>query len=59
VNFVHGFRDAGLPLHAIEPFAYLRGRADAGMLVHEDAVAVRRYFEDLPQHPRARFIPMH
>jgi hypothetical protein len=35
------------------------GRAEAGMLVHEDAVEVRRYFEDLPQHPLARFIPMH
>jgi hypothetical protein len=59
VNFVHGFRDAGLPLHAMEPFAYLRGRAESETLNHEDAVAVRRYFEDLRQHPRARFVPLH
>jgi hypothetical protein len=56
-NFVHSFRDAGLPLHAIEPFAYLRGRAESGLLAHEDGVEVRRYFEDLRQHPLARFIP--
>jgi tetratricopeptide (TPR) repeat protein len=56
-NFVHSFRDAGLPLNAIEPFAYLRGRAEAGLLAHEDAVEVRRWFEDLRQHPLARFTP--
>ena len=49
------FRDAGLPMQALEPFGYLWGQARNGRLTHEDVVCVRRFFEDLPLRPRARF----
>ena len=54
-TFVHVFRDAGLPVNAMEAFAYLRGRAEAGALSQGDVVLARSFFEDLPQKPNARF----
>ena len=54
-TFVHVFREAGLPVNAMEAFAYLRGRAEAGALTRADVVLVRSFFEDLPQKPNARF----
>jgi tetratricopeptide (TPR) repeat protein len=53
-SFVDTFRPL-LPLHALEAFTYLSARAARGDLTREDAAAVRRYFEDLPQMPQARF----
>jgi tetratricopeptide (TPR) repeat protein len=55
-RFVHLFRDAGLPLNAMEALAYLRGRAAADGLTHDDLAYVRAFFEDVVQKPYARFI---
>lgn len=54
-TLVETFRDAGMPINGIEALAYLRGRAAAGELTREDAVCVRRFFEDLPLDAKARF----
>lgn len=55
-RFVHLFRDAGLPLNAMEAFAWLRGRANADRLIHDDLAYVRAFFEDVAQKPYSRFV---
>ena len=42
---------------ALQAFVWLRGRADAGALGVEDAMTVRRYFDDLFLQPTAPFEP--
>lgn len=49
------FRDAGMGANGLQAFTELRTRADRGDLTRSDVAAVRRYFEDLPQHPNASF----
>lgn len=49
------FREAHLPINAMEPIAYLRARATAGTLRRADLILVRSFFEELPQNPTARF----
>jgi tetratricopeptide (TPR) repeat protein len=44
-----------LTQNALEAFTWLHARAAAGTLTREDACTVRRFFEDLPHQPRARF----
>ncbi len=55
-RFVHLFRDAGLPLNAMEALAWLRGRADADRLTPDDLAYVRAFFEDVAQKPYGRFV---
>jgi len=55
-TLVRIFAEAGMFMNGIEAFAWLRARAEAECLSHDDVVLVRRYFEDLPQHPNARFL---
>jgi tetratricopeptide (TPR) repeat protein len=54
-TLVFTFRDAGMPMNALEAFTYLRALASRGSLGDEDVTAVRRYFEDFRQFPNARF----
>lgn len=56
VTFLYEFRDAGMPITALEPFAWLRGRIEADDVARTDLESVRTYFEDLPQNPHARFV---
>jgi tetratricopeptide (TPR) repeat protein len=49
------FRDAHLPINAMEPIVYLRNRAAAGTLRRADILLARSFFEELPQNPTARF----
>ncbi len=49
------FEDRGMRAPALQAVAWLRGRADAGVLSVEDAMCVRRYFEDLFLRPNAPF----
>ena len=51
------FEQRGLPSSASYAFHWLRSRAEAHELTAEDAVAVRRYFEDLFLRPNAPFEP--
>ncbi|HYC89875.1 MAG TPA: hypothetical protein VEO54_11740 [Thermoanaerobaculia bacterium] len=44
-----------LTQNALEAFTWLHARATAGTLTREDACTVRRFFEDLPHQPLARF----
>ncbi|HEX6087869.1 MAG TPA: hypothetical protein VF266_25275 [Thermoanaerobaculia bacterium] len=44
-----------LTQNALEAFTWLHARATAGTITREDAATVRRFFEDLPHQPRARF----
>jgi len=55
-RFVHLFRDAGFPLNAMEALAWLRGRADAARLTHDDLAYVRAFLEDVAQKPYGRFV---
>ena len=55
-RFVHLFRDAGLPLNAMEALAWLRGRANADGVTHDDLVFVRAFFEEVAQKPYSRFV---
>lgn len=55
-TFVHALRDAGMSVTAMEALAYLRGRAEADALTGDDFEAARRFFQDLPQRPYARFV---
>ncbi|HEV7240804.1 MAG TPA: hypothetical protein VGQ36_16310 [Thermoanaerobaculia bacterium] len=56
MTLVRIFCDAGMLTNGIEAFAWLRARAEAESLTHDDIVLVRRYFEDLPQQPNVRFL---
>ena len=51
------FEELGLPSSASYAFHWLRWRAEAKQLSVDDAVAVRRYFEDLFLTPNAPFEP--
>ncbi|MGZ5441454.1 MAG: hypothetical protein ACXW5U_07195 [Thermoanaerobaculia bacterium] len=61
VSFASGlaavFEERGLPSSALYAFHWLRWRSEAKVLSVDDAVAVRRYFEDLFLRPRAVFEP--
>jgi len=56
VRFVHTLRDAGLTVNALEPFAYLRARAESATLTRDDLRAARAFFGDLRLHPYTHFI---
>lgn len=45
-----------LTQNALEALTWLHARATAGTITREDAAEVRRFFEDLPHQPRARFM---
>ena len=51
------FEERGLPPTALGALQWLRSRSEAHELSVDDAVAVRRYFEDLFLRPRAPFEP--
>jgi tetratricopeptide (TPR) repeat protein len=55
-RLVPTFTEAGLQLHALQAWTFVRGRARTGELTRDDLDTVRRYFEDLPLQPHARFI---
>ena len=55
-RFVHLFREAGLALNAMEALAWLRGRANAERLTHDDLSYARAFFEEASQNPYGRFI---
>lgn len=54
-TLVFTFRDAGMPINALEAFTYLRALASRDALGHEHVTAVRYYFEEYRQFPNARF----
>jgi tetratricopeptide (TPR) repeat protein len=54
-RLVRTFTDAGMQLHALQAWTFVRGRAGVGELTREDIDGVRRYFEYLPLQPNARF----
>lgn len=56
-RLVPTFTEAGLQLHALQAWTFVRARAKAGDLTEEHLDAVRHYFEDLPLQPNARFTP--
>lgn len=49
------FEDHGMHAPALQAFAWLRGRAEAGALGVEDAMCVRQYFDDRFLRPNAPF----
>jgi hypothetical protein len=55
-TFLFSFRDAGMFQNALDAFIYVRARAEAGQLTHDDVTAMRRYFEDAAVHPNAWFV---
>ena len=58
-TFVRLFHEAGATANTMAAFAYLQGRAHAGLLTHEDVAAARTFFQELRRRPRARFARPH
>lgn len=57
--FIEDFRETGMPANALDAFVHLHECHAAGNCTDEEIAAVRVYFEELPDHPNAPFIPPH